>query len=235
MGSEKSYFDLAIPDNEHGIVGLGGNLEEKNLITAYKDGIFPWYNHDEDIIWWSPNPRCILHPKDIYISRRTYRVIKNSDIYISFNRAFDDVIKNCAKPRKNQEGSWIHNEMYLAYIELHKSDWCHSVEVWLNNDLIGGLYGVGIDEVFFAESMFSTISNGSKFALFSLCQILKLNNFPLIDCQVPSKHLIDHGAINISRENFIKILGNSCIKNNKFKIFPSNKIKLCEFIQSKHL
>ena len=83
MGSEKSYFDLAIPDNEHGIVGLGGNLEEKNLITAYKDGIFPWYNHDEDIIWWSPNPRCVLHPKDIYISRRTYRVIKNSDIYIS--------------------------------------------------------------------------------------------------------------------------------------------------------
>jgi|TARA_B110000003_G_scaffold77451_1_gene79013 leucyl/phenylalanyl-tRNA--protein transferase len=224
------YFDHIVPENEHGIVGLGGILNDENLLTAYKDGIFPWYNDDEDIIWWSPNPRCIIFPRDIHISRRMYRVIRNSNFSISFNKAFSDVIKNCAKPRNNHEGTWIHNEMYLAYMDFHKAGWCHSVEVWLNDNLIGGLYGVGVDKVFFAESMFSNVSNGSKFALFSLCQILKLNNFPLIDCQIPSKHLASLGAINILRKDFKALLDQSCIDNNKFSIFPSIKLKLSEFI-----
>lgn len=228
---EASNFqcDYDVPNNEYGIVAIGGDLSSKNLITAYSNGIFPWYNDDEDIIWWSPNPRCILLPSDIHISKRLSRDIKKTVIRISFNTAFKKVIINCAAPRKHQDGTWLNQDMINAYDNLHKKGWSHSVEVWDKNNLIGGLYGVAIDKIFFAESMYSQKNNASKFALLALCHVLKKNNFALVDCQVASPHLFTLGAKTVKKENFLEILKNNCSSKNKFTQWPTGKINLNNF------
>ena len=223
-------YDYDVPNNEYGIVALGGSLNNQNLITAYSNGIFPWYNQDEDIHWWSPDPRCILIPINIHKSKRLLREIRKTAFHVTFNTVFDQVISNCATPRTGQDGTWINKNMIIAYNNLHDTGWCHSIEVWSKNHLIGGLYGIAIDKIFFAESMYSLENNASKYALLTLCHILELNNFKLIDCQVPSQHLFTLGATLVSKKNFITSLKNYCSKKQKFNNWPKGKSSLKDFI-----
>ena len=211
--STKEFFDFQydydVPNNKYGIVALGGALNNQNLITAYSNGIFPWYNQDEDIHWWSPDPRCILIPANIHKSKRLLREIRKTARHVTFNTVFDQVISNCATPRAGQDGTWINKNMIIAYNNLHDTGWCHSIEVWSRNHLIGGLYGIAIDKIFFAESMYSLENNASKYALLALCHTLELNNFRLIDCQVPFAapvHIRCDTGIKKEFYNFIKKL-----------------------------
>jgi len=223
-------YDYDVPKNEDGVVAIGGDLSNKNLIAAYSIGIFPWYNDHEDILWWSPNPRCILIPSDFHIPKRLSRDIRKTVIHISFNTTFKQIIANCAAPRMHQEGTWLNEDMINAYNDLHTMGWSHSVEVWTENTLIGGLYGVAIDRVFFAESMYSRTSNASKFALLALCHVLKKHHFALSDCLVPSAHLFTLGAKTIKKINFLEVLKNNCSIKNKFIHWPTGKTNLNDFI-----
>ena len=219
-------YDYDVPKNEYGIVALGGSLDYQNLIAAYSSGIFPWYNQGEEIHWWSPSPRCILIPGNFHKSKRLLRELKKIEHHVTCNKDFDQVIINCAAPRKDQDGTWINKDMIIAYKNLHKEGWCHSIEIWSENNLIGGLYGIAVDKIFFAESMYSKKNNASKFALLALCHVLMVNNFKLIDCQVPSQHLFTLGATLISKENFTTKLKNYCSKKYKFNNWPKGKVLL---------
>jgi leucyl/phenylalanyl-tRNA---protein transferase len=193
--------ELAEPD---GILAIGGDLSTKRLLLAYQSGIFPWYSDDEPICWYSPPERCVVYPDKIIISKSMQKVLKNGTFTITTNQAFKEVILQCANTnRKDQDGTWITNEMQKAYINLHKLGIAKSVEVWQQNQLVGGLYGVQMNNVFCGESMFSQVSNASKAALIWLCTN---NNFSLIDCQVRTDHLISMGAEMISREKYLEIL-----------------------------
>jgi leucyl/phenylalanyl-tRNA---protein transferase len=193
--------ELAAPD---GILAIGGDLSTKRLLLAYQSGIFPWYSDDEPICWYSPPERCVVYPDKIIISKSMQKVLKNGTFTITTNQAFKEVILQCANTnRKDQDGTWITNEMQKAYINLHKLGIAKSVEVWQQNQLVGGLYGVQMNNVFCGESMFSQVSNASKAALIWLCTN---NNFSLIDCQVRTEHLISMGAEMISREKYLEIL-----------------------------
>ena len=193
---------------EEGLLAVGGDLSEERLLLAYANGIFPWYSEDEPILWWSSDPRTILLPDELHIARRLRRVLNQGLFRISFDTAFTEVVQACATaPRKQQEGTWITAEMQAAYIRLHASGFAHSVECWQDGDLVGGLYGVSLGASFFGESMFSHQPNASKVALATLCEQLQRWDFGLIDCQVDNPHLTRLGAREISRDRFLKILG----------------------------
>ena len=190
--------------NDEGVLAIGGDLSEKRLIYAYSNGIFPWYSEYEPIIWYSPRLRMVLFPKELKISKSMQQVIKKNNFLITENTAFQEVIYNCKSINRNDSfGTWITNDMEQAYINLNNIGKAKSIEVWYNNELVGGLYGVVIGNIFCGESMFSKISNTSKLAFIYL---VEKGDYSLIDCQVYNNHLASLGAREISRNNFLKII-----------------------------
>lgn len=177
------------------------------LLLAYKTGIFPWYSEGEPILWWSPNPRLVLYPWEMKISRTLKKIIKKDSFQVSFDRAFEQVIRECARIRvEKDEGTWITDEMKNAYVNMHAEGYAHSVEVWKDGRLAGGLYGISLGRAFFGESMFSRVSNASSVGLVVLVQFLMKMSFELLDCQVTTEHLRRFGAVEVSRRRFLRQL-----------------------------
>lgn len=198
--------EMANPD---GLLAIGGNLSVKRLLDAYCNGIFPWYEESQPVLWYSPDPRMVLFPEKLKISKSMKQVLGKGQFRVSFNENFDAVIDNCsAIPRDGQSGTWITSELKEAMLKLHKLGIAQSVEVWEGGVLVGGLYGVYLQDksVFCGESMFSTVSNASKFALIKLVERLKKEGLKLIDCQVYTPHLESLGAEEIPRREFLKYL-----------------------------
>lgn len=203
--------DLVFPHpkfaNDDGILAVGGDLSVNRLILSYKNGIFPWFNEDDPIIWWSPDPRCVLFTDNIKISKSMRQLLSKNEFDVTLDNNFVDVISNCGKTkRKGQKGTWITEEMRFAYLELHKQGFAHSVEVWNNSELVGGLYGVFIGKTFFGESMFAKKSNTSKYGFIKLVEALNKSDVSLIDCQTTTEHLISLGAEEINRDRFLQLL-----------------------------
>lgn len=187
-----------------GLLAVGGDLSQDRLLLAYKIGIFPWYSDSEPILWWSPDPRFVLYPDDIKISKTLKKIIEKDIFHITIDQAFSQVITSCARIRlQNNEGTWIDKDMIKAYCKLHESGFAHSVEAWHEGELAGGLYGVSLGRCFFGESMFTRISNASNVAFVFLVEYLKSLSFDMIDCQVFSEHLVRFGAKEIPRERFL--------------------------------
>lgn len=197
--------ELAL-DDPNGLLAIGGDLSAPRLLEAYNNGIFPWFSEDSPILWWSPNPRAILLFDQLKVSQSLKKVLRKNVFQISFDKAFEQVISACAEPRKQEKSTWITDEMIESYIKLHLEDHAHSVEVWQQDKLVGGLYGITIGGIFCGESMFSRVANASKVALVHLVKHLQQKHFLLIDCQIMNPHLSSMGAINISRTQFLKLL-----------------------------
>ena len=193
-----------------GLLAVGGCLSPTRIINAYRHGIFPWFNPDDPILWWSPNPRLILLPHQLYVSRRLSKTIRSGKFVFSIDRAFSQVIENCAKPRSYTNGTWITEEIKQAYTDLHRLGIAHSAEAWFEGQLVGGLYGVAMGQVFFGESMFHTKTDASKVAFVQLVQHLTAWNYQLIDCQMHTAHLASLGAHEVSRQHFIDLLDKYC-------------------------
>ena len=191
----------------NGLLAIGGDLSVERLIKAYKSGVFPWYSNGEPILWWTPNPRSVIYVEQYHPSKSLKKLLKKNIYKFKHNTAFTQVILSCANiPRNEQDGTWITDEMVLAYEQLHQQGYAHSFECWLDNKLVGGLYGIIIDKVFFGESMFSTLANTSKLAFNYSVNYCKEIGIELIDCQVESNHMNSLGAVNISREEFESLL-----------------------------
>lgn len=186
----------------NGLLAAGGDLSPQRLIEAYRSGIFPWFNEGEPILWWSPDPRMVLIPGELKISRSLGKILKKGEYEIRLDSAFGEVIQACAAPRKRQAGTWIHPDMIAAYTALHQMGLAHSVETWIDGELAGGLYGIALGKMFFGESMFSCVPDASKIALVHLVKQLERWNFGLIDCQMKTAHLASLGAREIPREEF---------------------------------
>jgi leucyl/phenylalanyl-tRNA--protein transferase len=196
---------LAMRD-PNGLLAIGGDLSVTRLIRAYSQGIFPWYNPDEPILWWSPDPRAVLMPDSMKVSKSLSKSLRRGDYAVTLDTAYRQVLDACAGPRMRSRGTWLGSDMRDAYQDLHKRGYSHTVEVWRDGVLIGGLYGVALGRAFFGESMFSHATDASKIALYWLCEQLKAWSFHLLDCQVASDHLRTLGAIDISRERFLNLL-----------------------------
>jgi len=191
---------LAVPN---GLLAWGGDLQPERLLSAYRQGIFPWYTEGQPILWWSPAPRCVIRPADVYLSTRTRRRYNSGRYRITADQAFEDVIRACAEPRDYDSGTWITRDMLQAYIQMHQLGHAHSVEVWEGSRLAGGIYGLAIGRTFFGESMFSQQVDASKIALLALCRQLQDWSFGLLDCQVSNPHLLRIGAVEIPRAEFL--------------------------------
>ena len=203
--------ELLFPDprwaTPEGLLAIGGDLSPERLLLAYRNGIFPWYGEEQPILWWSPDPRCVLFPQDIYVSRRLARLIRQRRFHLTCNLAFARVVTACADLRiQNGEATWLISAMQEAYRELHALGFAHSVEAWDGDELVGGLYGVALGKFFFGESMFHRRSNASKVILAQLVRHLGREGFLLLDCQVPNPHLRSMGARDIRREDFLELL-----------------------------
>ena len=193
--------------DEHGILAVGGDLGTERLLLAYRNGIFPWYSEGGPILWWCPDPRFVLFPGELKVSRSMQSVIKSGRFQFTTNRAFPQVIQNCKTTyRPGQQGTWISPAIQRAYTQLHRLGYAHSAETWQDGELVGGLYGVRIGKIFFGESMFSKVSNASKFAFITYVHQLSQEGLALIDCQVYTDHLEKFGARMIERKKFMKIL-----------------------------
>lgn len=202
--SDEFIFPHPSLADEDGLLAVGGDLSEDRLLLAYEHGIFPWYSEGEPILWYSPHQRFVLYPSQVKISHSMRQLMRSAKYEIRFNTAFEEVIRACSEvKRKGQQGTWITDDMINAYIALHQKGIAQSVEVWYNEALVGGLYGVVVGKVFCGESMFSTLSNASKLALIALCQT---SLFSLIDCQLHTAHLESMGAVYISREAFMQFI-----------------------------
>lgn len=213
------------------MLAAGGDLSSDRLLAAYHSGIFPWYDDGQPILWWSPDPRCILRPSNLHASRRLKQYAKRSMLEVRFNRAFQDVIRACARRRPSEQGTWITAEMNTAYQRLHEEGWAHSIEVWDANSLVGGLYGVGIGQVFFGESMFSSNDNASKFALLGLTRTMQKEGNNLIDCQVVSQHLISLGATTMPRHEFVDELRASCSPATRMRNWPDESLPVAQLLR----
>ncbi|MBS1626769.1 MAG: leucyl/phenylalanyl-tRNA--protein transferase [Bacteroidetes bacterium] len=204
--NEKLWFPPIEDALQDGLLAMGGDISPDRILLAYTNGIFPWYN-GEVPLWWSPNPRFVLLPDELKISKSMKLVLKKNEFRFSINEAFEKVIQACKEiPRKGQDGTWLNPTMQTSYTLLHKKGFAHSAEVWQNNELVGGLYGIKIGKIFFGESMFSFKSNASKFAFIKYVEELKKEGITLIDCQVYTEHLESLGAKMIMREQFMQIL-----------------------------
>ena len=213
---DELIFPPAHLASDDGILAVGGDLSVERLLLAYQNGIFPWYSEGEPIIWWAPDPRFILEIPELKISKSMRQILRKKVFSFSFDTAFEEVITHCQKiARPGQFGTWITEEMRLAYIALHKAGYAHSVEVWEENELVGGLYGISLGSAFFGESMFARKSNASKAGFISLIKSLEYWNFDLIDCQVYTKHLASLGAKEISRKAFMSRLALSMENKSK--------------------
>ena len=193
--------------NVEGLLAVGGDLSPERLLLAYQNGIFPWFDNDSIILWWSPDPRMVLFPNEIKVSKSMKKVIRNKQFRLTKNTCFEKVLEYCSSvPREGQDGTWITEAMKTAYIKLHKNGIAQSYEVWEKDKLVGGLYGVDLGHVFCGESMFSLASNASKFAFIKLAEELSLNEYKVIDCQLHTDHLASMGAKEIARKDFMAIL-----------------------------
>lgn len=201
--------ELALRD-PNGLLAVGGSLAPQRLLRAYRNGIFPWYSPGQPILWWSPDPRTVLFPERLRVSRSLRKTLRKGMFAPTLDAAFAAVIQRCAEPRRDQEGTWITPEMTRAYTRLHRLGHAHSVEVWRDDELVGGLYGVAIGRVFFGESMFSRTSDASKVALVALCRQLLRWQFGLIDCQMHTPHLASLGAADLPRARYVELLGVLC-------------------------
>jgi leucyl/phenylalanyl-tRNA--protein transferase len=203
-------FDGIFP-NPHeadpdGLLAVGGDLEPQTLINAYSIGAFPWYNEEDPILWWCPDPRLVLFPPEVKVSKSMKQLLKKGMFSYSLNQNFEEVINNCRQIRLAQEGTWINQDIIDAYTRMHQLGLAHSVEVWLNNELVGGFYGLQLGRVFYGESMFSKVSNASKAALIYFCLHAMQEGIEVIDCQQSTQHLISLGAREISRYDFLELL-----------------------------
>jgi leucyl/phenylalanyl-tRNA---protein transferase len=204
--------DLTFPPPEraliepNGLLAVGGDLSCNRLIQAYSKGIFPWFNEDEPILWWSPDPRMVLFPAELKISRSLRKALQKHNYQVVADRSFEQVIAGCAEPRRNQRGTWINSGMIKAYRELHRMGHAHSVETWIDGKLSGGLYGVALGRAFFGESMFSRTTDASKIAFVHLVKQLARWHFGIIDCQMKTAHLASFGAHEIPRTQFTRII-----------------------------
>lgn len=197
-----------------GLLAVGGDLSPGRLLAAYRQGIFPWYNPGQPILWWAPDPRMVLFPAQLHISRSLARTLRQGKFQLTLDSAFAQVLAACAGPRPGARGTWITPEMQAAYLRLHQLGHAHSIECWQDGKLVGGLYGVALGRVFFGESMFSHQTNASKVALVTLVQQLAAWGFALLDCQIHSPHLQSLGAGTISRERFVALLDEFCPQPN---------------------
>jgi leucyl/phenylalanyl-tRNA--protein transferase len=193
-------------DEPDGLLAAGGDLSPERILAAYHQGIFPWFNPGEPILWWCPNPRTVIYPEQLHISRSLRKTLRQQIYRVTLDTAFTQVITACAQPRTGASGTWISAEIIAAYSRLHRMGFAHSVEVWRDNELVGGLYGIALGRMFFGESMFSRADNASKVGFAHLSQQLMAWDFPLIDCQVANNHLFSLGATEISRAAFQKML-----------------------------
>jgi leucyl/phenylalanyl-tRNA--protein transferase len=206
--TKELYFPPVEQASYEGVVAIGGDLSPQRLLLAYQNGIFPWYNDDEPILWWSPAERMVVSPQLYKVSKSIRNLLNQRKFQITFNQNFKEVIVNCKNAdRKAQDGTWISKDIISAYLKLHEMGYAKSVEVWQNDELVGGLYGVDLGHVFCGESMFSTVPNASKIAFVWLVNYLKENNYKLLDCQVHNDHLEKLGAFEISRKIFMRVLG----------------------------
>jgi len=188
----------------NGLLAAGGDLSLPRLLRAYRQGIFPWYEAGQPILWWSPDPRTVLRPGDLRVTRSLRKSIRNGGFEVSFDRDFEAVIRACGAPRAGATGTWITVEMRHAYLELHRAGYAHSVEIWRGGELAGGLYGVAVGRLFCGESMFSRATDASKVGLAWLCRHLAAWDWPLIDSQTPTPHMLAMGASEIPRERFLE-------------------------------
>jgi len=230
-GSAQYFPDVESALREpDGLLAAGGDLSSERLLCAYAAGIFPWYEDGQPILWWSPDPRCILRPAEFRVSRRLRQYLRRSAFTVSYNRAFAAVIRACAGSRRSQQGTWITPAMIVAYEALHAAGWAHSAEIWDGADLVGGIYGLVIGRVFFGESMFSRRDHASKFAMFALCQELAENDFALLDCQVLSPHLLSLGATVLPRTQFTSILRTACTPASQFSAWPAKELPIAALL-----
>lgn len=205
--SKEVFFPPVSEANSDGILAFGGDLSPERLLLAYKSGIFPWFEGEEPILWWAPNPRMVLFLDELVVSKSMRNILNRNSFKLTFNQNFREVISNCQKiKRDGQNGTWITNEMVEAYCKLNEMGIAKSVEVWQNGTLVGGLYGVDLGTIFCGESMFSKVSNASKVAFITLVNQLREANYKLLDCQVYNEHLESLGCREIEREDFMKIL-----------------------------
>jgi len=205
--SDEIVFPSPYLASKEGLLAVGGDLSKNRLLTAYRMGIFPWFSDGEPILWWSPDPRLVLYPEKIKISKTLRKIIKKKMFHVTMDSAFTQVINQCAQVRlKNNQRTWIVKDMIDAYCELHKSGFAHSVEAWHEGELVGGLYGISLGRCFFGESMFTRTSNASNVALIKLVEHLASLSFDLIDCQITTEHLIRFGAREIPRVRFLEQL-----------------------------
>jgi len=203
---------LADPD---GLLAIGGDLTEQRLILAYQSGIFPWYDEDSPILWYAPIERFVIYPEKLKVSKSLKQILKSNKFSVTADRCFSEVIQHCAQaPRKDQNGTWIIPEMQTAYCRLHESGYAHSIEVWQEEELVGGLYGVKVGKVFCGESMFTKVSNASKIALYYLAMEYDLE---MIDCQIESEHLKKMGGEIIDQKHYLKYINRYQIKPNDFQ------------------
>ncbi|MEO1654165.1 MAG: leucyl/phenylalanyl-tRNA--protein transferase [Bacteroidota bacterium] len=205
--NEELVFPSVEEANEYGILAVGGDLSIERLILAYQSGIFPWFSEGEPIVWWAPHPRFVLYPSALKVSKSMRQVLRQDKFRVSYDTAFIEVLKSCQQiKRKGQQGTWITDEMIEAYSQLHDLGYAHSVEVWQENELVGGLYGVSLGKCFYGESMFAKVSNASKVGFITLVQKLEKLDFQIIDCQVHTHHLESLGAVLIPRYQFMQQL-----------------------------
>lgn len=200
-------------EEPNGLLAVGGCLSPRRLVSAYRQGIFPWYGDGEPILWWSPDPRLVLCPAEFHVSRSLRRLLHRQRWTFSFDQAFDQVIRECAAPRRYAAGTWLNADMQRAYRQLHRLGLAHSCEVWEGDDLVGGVYGVAIGRVFFGESMFHRVSNSSKAAMAFAGACLDAWGYAMLDCQVHTPHLVSLGAREIPRVEFIRHLRQLCDKS----------------------
>lgn len=208
---EETSFPPLHHATEHGLLAAGGDLSSQRLITAYQLGIFPWFNRQDPILWWSPDPRMVLFPEKLHISKSLNKRLRQGCFRVTFDTHFSEVITACAAPRQNSPAekshdTWIHDDMIVAYEQLFALGYAHSVECWQEDRLVGGLYGIALGNVFFGESMFSFVTDSSKIAFVSLSQQLQRWGYAVIDCQVHSAHLTRLGAENLPRQQFVQLL-----------------------------
>lgn len=205
--TKELYFPPVDEASYEGVLAVGGDLSVERLLLAYHNGIFPWFDADEPILWWSPSQRMVVNPNNYKVSKSLRNIINRNIFQVTINKNFEEVIANCQSiKRKGQDGTWITSDIIKSYTELHKCGKAISFEVWQNNKLVGGLYGVDLGHVFCGESMFSLVPNASKVAFVKLVEYLKEKNYKLLDCQLHNDHLEKLGAFEISREVFMMIL-----------------------------
>ena len=207
--TDKLWFPNPKNATEDGLLAIGGDLSVERLLLAYNSGIFPWFEDDQPFLWWGPDPRMVLFPEKFKVSKSLRKTLSSGKFEITFNQNFEEVIKSCATvPRKGQAGTWITREMQEAYAALHKARHAISVEVWENEKLVGGLYGIDLPQkkVFCGESMFSLVSDASKVAFYYLAEYVKSKDYKFIDCQIYNEHLESLGAEEIRRDEFLEML-----------------------------